>query len=224
MSNLSISSVLTQRIHFLSKSAVNTLLNGRFPFILGFFLLGLLVQPASSQGYALSPLSQLQIEGTSSVNSFTCTAGRISGEGVIQNLIKSAGSASNNVVITVPIGKLDCQNHRMNRDLRDALKSDDHPNIVFRLTQVEVLDFLNSAKGTRQILTTGNLSLAGVTRSVSVLVEGYFDEWNKLHGQGSVAMKMTDFGVTPPSALLGLVKAHNEITIRFHLIAVSDLQ
>ncbi len=108
--------------------------------------------------------------------------------------------------------------------MRDALKSDDHPNIVFRLTQVEVLDFLNSAKGTRQILTTGNLSLAGVTRSVSVLVEGYFDEWNKLHGQGSVAMKMTDFGVTPPSALLGLVKAHNEITIRFHLIAVSDLQ
>ena len=193
------------------------------PTLVAIALMGLFALPIKSQGYKISSLSQLQIEGTSTVNSFTCLAGQIVGEGVVKNLIQGADSASNKIVITVPIAKLDCQNRRMNGDLRESLKSEAFPRIVFELTAVDVLDLASSAKGTRLIVATGNLSLAGVTRSISVRVEGFFDENNTLHGLGAVSMLMTDFGVKPPTALLGLVKARNEITIRFHLIAVSDI-
>jgi hypothetical protein len=44
----------------------------------------------------------------------------------------------------------------------------------------------------------------------------------RLHGQGSLQVRMTDFGVEPPTALFGLVKAHDDILIRFHLMADPD--
>ncbi len=58
-----------------------------------------------------------------------------------------------------------------------------------------------------------------MTRVVNLEVEGDLDESLRLHGWGSLDLKMTDFDVEPPTALFGLVKARNEITIRFHLIA-----
>lgn len=192
-------------------------------FVRSICLLSLIVLPVSAQGFSISPLSKLQIEGTSSVNSFTCSAKQIQGQGVITNQIKGADSITNKVTLTVPIAGLDCQNRRMNQDLSDALKAKANPNIRFELTQVEVLNLSSAPKGSRRIKATGLLSLAGVTKPISVLVDGFFDERNNLHGTGSVAMLMTDFGVTPPTALLGLVKARNEITIRFHLVAESTL-
>jgi len=182
---------------------------------------------ASAQSYTVSPNSQLQIEGTSSLNSFTCIASEIEGSGSMNTSSRGADVNAEDVTLVIPISRLDCQNRRMNSDLKDALKEDTYPDIQFVLTSVKPLHSADtpavntSASVVRfhLIEATGQLSLAGVTKTVSLAVEGYTDSSGKIHGLGSVPFLMTDFGVTPPTALLGLVKARNEITIRFHLIA-----
>jgi polyisoprenoid-binding protein YceI len=179
------------------------------------------------QSYSVSPNSQLQIEGASSLNSFTCLAGEIKGSGTMMAASRGADMNAKGVTLTIPIKHLDCQNRRMNSDLNDALKGDAFPNIHFKLIAVEPIPSSDPQNATgpssqarsHTVKALGSLSLAGVTKTVSVEVEGYTDSSGKIHGMGAVPFLMTDFGVTPPTALLGLVKARNEITIRFHLIA-----
>jgi hypothetical protein len=48
---------------------------------------------------------------------------------------------------------------------------------------------------------------------------GYFLNDGRLRAMGSKAIKMTDYNVEPPTAMLGLVKAENELTVHFDLIA-----
>jgi hypothetical protein len=39
-----------------------------------------------------------------------------------------------------------------------------------------------------------------------------------LRARGAVAMRMTDFGIKPPTGLFGLIRSRNEITVRFDLV------
>jgi hypothetical protein len=36
---------------------------------------------------------------------------------------------------------------------------------------------------------------------------------------GSLPLLMSDFGIDPPTAMFGLIKVHDQITVRFKLIA-----
>jgi hypothetical protein len=62
--------------------------------------------------------------------------------------------------------------------------------------------------------------MAGSKRRITFFATGRQDGSGKLTGTGSVDLKMTDFGIDPPSALLGLVRAHDDIRVRFNLVAV----
>jgi len=175
--------------------------------------------PVSAQLYELSPLSQLQIEGTSSINAFTCFAEelRIKEGGTIG--LRGADVQKNYVTIIVPIRSLDCQNRKMNRDLLKALKSDTYPEISFYVINIEVATDSQDSRQARELWVTGNLELAGKSREISFLVSGYLDEKSRLRGEGHVDLLMTAFDVKPPTALFGLIKARDEITIRFNLVA-----
>ncbi|MBN1990314.1 MAG: hypothetical protein JW783_13010, partial [Bacteroidales bacterium] len=40
--------------------------------------------------------------------------------------------------------------------------------------------------------------------------------------RGSKSIKMTDYNITPPSAMMGLIKVKNLITIQFELVVLTD--
>jgi polyisoprenoid-binding protein YceI len=177
-----------------------------------------------AQNYEISSSSQLQIEGTSSVNSFTCIASKMEGGGTFNRSSKGADVVHKTIQMTVPVGNLDCQNRRMNSDLSNALKSDQFPLIRFKLTSVKTLGQKGPAASKEEgpiylVEATGVLTLAGESRTIVINLEGLTDSDQRMIGKGSLALKMTDFGVEPPTALFGLVKAKDDITIRFNLIA-----
>lgn len=95
----------------------------------------------------------------------------------------------------------------------EALKAKEHPLITFIFKKGEIVS------DTTKILTLrlqGDLTIAGVTKNVAVLTT-----INKLKNQttlnGEYKLKMTDYGIKPPKALLGTIKTGNEITIKFNL-------
>ena len=182
------------------------------------------IQRAPTMSYHIMENSSLEIHGTSSVNSFDCDAEVIQEVHNPSTDIQGTGFTMPGVSIVIPVRELDCDNRRMNRDLRDALKADLHPEIRFDVIRIILVPGNEASADTElepdpSITVEGHLSLAGVTRVVNLEVEGDLDESLRLHGWGSLDLKMTDFDVEPPTALFGLVKARNEITIRFHLIA-----
>lgn len=94
-----------------------------------------------------------------------------------------------------------------------ALKAEEYPLITFIFKKGEIIsenkDFIN-------IKLFGNLTIAGVTKSVNVL-SNINKNGDHIVLTGSHELKMTSFGINPPKALLGTIKTGDEITIEFNL-------
>ncbi len=101
----------------------------------------------------------------------------------------------------------------MDNNTHKALKADKHPEIIFTLT--EPIKAIKSETNQKFISAKGNLSIAGKTKPVTLYVKISIQGKVKLKFEGSQTIKMTDYGVNPPTALFGTIKTGNEITIRF---------
>ena len=106
----------------------------------------------------------------------------------------------------------------MNADFYEALKSDQHSEIQFELTSVGVQDDVPTNEW-NQIRVEGLLTIAGTTRTVDLIASWRREGANRFRVTGSKALTMTSFGVRPPVALLGLVRARDDIEVHFDLIA-----
>ena len=154
------------------------------------------------------PGSTLRIEGTSTVNAFSCGTSEVSGRGTIEPV---SGR------LNVSAGSFDCGIRRMNQDFRNALRTDEHPFIRFAITGAEMIEPADE-NGWALVRAFGTLELAGERRSVTIIAQANRIEHNKVHLQGSHDLRMTHFGVTPPSGLFGMVRAHDDITVHFDLL------
>ena len=166
--------------------------------------------------YGLGAESRFWIDGTSTAGAFTCTAARVAGVGQVA----AEGAAAIGGRVTVPVRAFDCGNRRMNVDMGRALKGDAHPAVRFEVQSAALAG--PGASGWTRARATGSLDLAAVVRPLVVDVEGRSLPDGRVRLRGRMPMRMTDFGVDPPTGLLGLVRAHDRILVRFDLVAVPD--
>jgi polyisoprenoid-binding protein YceI len=94
-----------------------------------------------------------------------------------------------------------------------ALKADANPEIIFLLDVPVKLMQVNS--GGNAFAIKGHLTLAGICRPVIMQVSLLMLGQGKIKFEGSQAVNMTDYGVKPPTALFGTIKARPQITIQF---------
>ena len=104
----------------------------------------------------------------------------------------------------------------MNKKAYKALQADAHPEIRFELTDAGVVPGTGAAF---RIDVTGQLTLAGKTRTVETVAEGLRTSDGALRLTGSLPVKMTDYGVDPPTAMLGALKTGDDVTVHFDLVA-----
>lgn len=161
--------------------------------------------------------SAIMIDGTSSVNSFTCTADDVDGRATLRGAASPAREAD--VVVVVPVRDFDCGKKRMNSDMHSALKADRFPAIIFELDQASVEEGGRQGQSLHELDVQGRISLAGAERTISLPVRGRLMGDGTFRVTGEVQLQMTDFGISPPTALLGLVQAHNDILVRFDIRA-----
>lgn len=164
--------------------------------------------------------STLRIDGTSSVNAFTCIAETVDGHGRLATTPARLASTSvreSQAELNVPVHALDCGKKRMNKDLYEAIEASEHPMIRYRLDEADLLERVG--EDTYRLRTRGQLSLAGEERPIEMTVVGKRIGDGQYTVQGSKSLLMSDFGIDPPSALLGLIKAHDRIEVHFDLVA-----
>ncbi|REL33208.1 YceI family protein [Rhodohalobacter sp. SW132] len=157
--------------------------------------------------------SRLWIEGRSNVNQFSCRAERYN-----SNIKPPAADTTIEVEVDIAVAGFECGKRRMNRDLNDALMSEEHPFISFEYTDTRSMDFSDSSDQYR-LLVAGNLTVAGHTRQIEFPMEAYVQQDGTIRATGKTELRMTDYNVEPPTALLGIVKVDDLFTVHFELFA-----
>ena len=167
--------------------------------------------------FKLDPRSSITVNGTSTVNSFSCTSENIEGSGSVTRDQDAIGVANISVQIETEVENFDCRNWRMTKDLWKALKSKDHPRIFYELDTTPIEPSADLGKEVFQINASGRLIIAGSERQIEVLLTATRASESAFDLTGTQEILMTDFGVEPPTALFGLVKANDQIIIHFDL-------
>ena len=170
-------------------------------------------QVALSQNYILNNSSSvLEVNGTSSLHDWTLETEKQSGNVVLSN---AETLEISNLDFSVEAESLKSGKTSMDKNTYKALKTDDHKTMDFSLSTVKQVKKISD--NSFKVFTTGKMTISGVTKTISldmtVKLEG-----NKLLLEGEKSFKMTDFGVDPPTALLGTIKTGNEITIVFKTV------
>lgn len=176
-------------------------------------------QPAQvSDSYIFSGDTQLFIDGTSSLHDWTCDVERTEGRFATSSTDDGSSFSVDSGSLSVSVDDIECGKGTMNKKLRKALTINDAESIDFVLTAARVA---STDDGDLSFDFSGDLSIAGTTRPVSLTAIGS-SESDTIRLEGSYSLLQTDFGVDPPSALLGRLKTGDEVTIRFVVTAARD--
>ena len=169
----------------------------------------------------LQPQSRLWIDGTSTIRSFTCKAGEVNavveakGANAIAGLLTGEKEVTT-VQVTVPAEKMDCGNGKMNDHMRNALKVTENPTISFTLKDYDVAKNADGISGT----INGTLDLGGVKKPISLQATGA-SVGGMLHVNGVYELRMTDYGLKPPSLMFGRIKVGETVKVGFDLLLKS---
>lgn len=170
----------------------------------------------------LQPSSRVTIEGTSNLHDWSCTASNLQAD--IQVQLEDDGTAVPVAVdfasIAIPVASIECKNDKMNENLRKALRDRENPTISFRITAPGAL----RSNGPGRVSSTfrGELRVAGVTKTIDLPVQAIVTPDGKLRISGEKLFLMTQFGIEPPTAMLGMLKTANRLSVRFDLVAAAS--
>jgi polyisoprenoid-binding protein YceI len=179
----------------------------------------LLTWPTVANQMTLQSGSRLWVRGTSTVRSFECRAveldARVETSGPGAAVAVAAGEkAVTRAAVDVSSAKLDCSNGTMNDHMRKALKATANPVIGFRVASY---DLAKGAVGAT-VTMAGELALGGVTRPIIVVATAIEEANGQLRIAGTHEVKMTEFGLKPPSLMMGTMKVADKVTVGFDLL------
>jgi hypothetical protein len=169
--------------------------------------------------------AKVTIDGTSNIRDWTAatstvrlTQAKVSvdakGAGFWDAIVKPGAIESFEIVI--PVATLTSSTSGLDEHMHEALKSDQHKDITFRLKG------LTPKAAAGAFTAAGVLRVAGVERDVNLDITLGRSGQN-LVVRGTTEILMTDFGIDPPSALFGTVRSSPNVTITFETVVSSPL-
>lgn len=164
----------------------------------------------------LSNESKLSINGKSNVNDFRCQSEHELQQDSLQFDYHFQEQTINvdGVTLSLEVDQFDCGKRGINRDFRSTLKYKEYPFIHITLNEL-VLEEATDIVPTNARVT---ISIAGVEQEYLVPLTAFSSSEERILVGGTKTLYMSDFGLTPPSPLLGLVQVSDELDITFDLV------
>ena len=157
----------------------------------------------------------MKIIGSSNIHDWESTIDSLTGSASV-SYGESGDIQISNCQVSIPVNSIkSSKGKRMDKNTMKALKEKEFPTIDFTL-----LSFDNVVKTDNKFTADakGNLSIAGTTRQIDMIINGKQLETGGIEIQCSKDMKMTDFEIKPPRALLGALRTRDDITIEFRVV------
>ncbi|PIB35648.1 hypothetical protein BFP72_09720 [Reichenbachiella sp. 5M10] len=163
--------------------------------------------------------STISVLGKTNVNEFECTLHK---EGLREGMrVESQWSSYQlrfeGLLLRYRISDFDCGMEVMNADFRELLQAEEYPFL-----QLQIHNLLLAQN-------TTEIARLNVSADVSIELAGVIRDYRVYHGtvinqsahdlvfRGSQLMKMSDFGIEPPTKFLGTIKVADEIVVEFEI-------
>ncbi|MDB4874119.1 MAG: hypothetical protein JWM41_565 [Gemmatimonadetes bacterium] len=194
------------------------------PHLVGAVLLALISTTARAQDARLvvGADSKLWIEGTSNLHGWSCKAEKVDAAidvdaAAAQSLSAAPAKSLKKVQVKVPVRSLKCgHGGGMDDNMYKALKANDgSPEVTYILATFDAVQ--GDMKDTFTLHTVGTLTVAGKENPVTMDVTATRMPDGSVTAKGTVPIKMTDYGIKPPTALFGTLKTGNEVKVNFEL-------
>lgn len=112
--------------------------------------------------------------------------------------------------VSIPAATLTSPRAGLDKNMHKALRVDAHRDITFRLARLE-------RATTGALMAVGMLRIAGVEREVALALKTERRD-DTLVVKGELALLMTDYGIKPPVAMLGMLKTDPKVTVTFETV------
>ena len=191
---------------------------------IGFGATAAAAQGPSAVRLRLEPGSEVSVEGTSTMHAYHCTTNKIMAyvdvdPGYTKDLTKIAKPIVS-VKVNIVVNTLKCGNGTMDKNLYSTLNADKNPIITYTLSGYDILNGLSSSFAAN---TKGTLKISGTEKLVDMKVNASRLAEGRVTAEGEQSLLMTDFGIKPPSFMLGTLKVGNEVKVKFNLKAGPEM-
>ena len=163
----------------------------------------------------------MTITGTSTIHDWTSDVTAVQGSMTLDGKLLTRGSIKKGdkikaMSIIIPVKSIiSPRGATMDKKTYAALKSEEHPNIVFTLTDNKV----SSVEGKAfNVAAKGDLNIAGITQPVEMDVEGRLTDQGGYWFKGSEKLNIKDYNMEPPSAMFGQIVTGEEVEINFEVV------
>lgn len=188
------------------------------PIIFSLFLLlsttGLQWTTTAPKKWVIQSGCSLKVDGSTNVNNFSCAIANYSKPDTIQ-VTSISQIVLLNGQIRLDVANFDCHNSIMTADLRKTLKAKEFPGLTIRFISMNRYPdaYLKNdvTKGTVII------ELAGVSKRFDVNYRVISAENKNITLEGSQKVTFTDFNLTPPRKMGGLIRTKDELSVVFNL-------
>lgn len=162
---------------------------------------------------ASQPGTKVTVDGNSNVHGWSCSTDSVELTVTADAAPAKARPTFERAHVRISVAALECGENTMNKNLRKALLADANPAIVFKSTAIEAAAGADADHF--KVIAAGTLNIAGTEKPVSMEITTTRLANGTLKATGTVPLLMSDFGIKPPTALLGTLRTKDQITVRF---------
>jgi polyisoprenoid-binding protein YceI len=183
---------------------------------------------AADVSLALQPGSKLWLTGSSTMHAFESTASKLNvvfthepatwesalprGE-ALEKLIRDHGVTA--IALAVEVNGMKSGKDGLDKNMYKALQAEKHPEITFALDDYQVAE--GAKPGEMAIEAKGKVTVAGVASDVKMKATAA-REGDAVRLRGDVPLLMTQFGIKPPTMMMGALKTADQVVIHYELL------
>ena len=172
--------------------------------------------PVSAKWVVLNGGS-LRVQGSTNVNTFTCEITGYGRPDTINVYKKIAGREGIPLKgrIGLNVKLFDCHHAMMTADLRKTLKAKEFPELKISFISLARFPSLSSAESKVQGIV--DIDLAGKAKRFEINYTFKLDNQGNIKLLGQQDVNFSDFDLTPPRKLGGMIQTDNKLRVEFQL-------
>ena len=161
--------------------------------------------------------SKVVVRGKSTLHNWSVLSSTLNGKMIVSGYWSARPGQAVGIELlhlSIPVATLKgSDGSGMTHTIMHALHRKQHPLITFTVTQAKLLRRPKTRTGNYLFRATGLLKINGIMRRQAMTLRIRPMDHGRLTVQTVVKLKMRDFNVTPPTAMFGIIRSSNHISV-----------